>query len=217
MQIFFFIFQKLNVPMEKSWSRMTAARCAHLMIVAAANKLHEAWVSPNPELFYCYMFQYTPYFAKKWVIQSVHIYSFIISVDFSTKKKNKYKKGILTENTTCFGNKPVFSRVKDLKLFEKFVRFTTECLHNCWNMKRFNFGNLRKCCIGELVVLLSYFSVDINLRTMCLCFRLAVKLGQSRMNKVKAGVGNLHWPSPYVPHTWTGFRLTTKRVLTRDK
>lgn len=59
-----FKFQKLNVAMEKSWNRMTAKRCAYLMAVAAANKLHEVWVTPNPELLYCYLFQYMPYIAK---------------------------------------------------------------------------------------------------------------------------------------------------------
>lgn len=57
-------FQKLNIPMETTWKRMTADRCAHLMAVGVANKLHELWVSTQPELFYLYLFQYFPYFAK---------------------------------------------------------------------------------------------------------------------------------------------------------
>ncbi|WAR19061.1 DHRS7-like protein [Mya arenaria] len=57
--------QTLNVPMDRTWSRMTAARCAQLMVVAAANGLHEVWVTPNPELLFCYLFQYAPYIARK--------------------------------------------------------------------------------------------------------------------------------------------------------
>ncbi|XP_045184855.2 dehydrogenase/reductase SDR family member 7-like [Mercenaria mercenaria] len=74
--------KKLNVEMQKSWNRMTARRCAYLMVVAAANKLHEAWLTPNPELFYCYLFQYTPYIAKK------------IAVKLGQGRANKVKAGI---------------------------------------------------------------------------------------------------------------------------
>ncbi|KAH3852169.1 dehydrogenase/reductase SDR family member 7-like [Dreissena polymorpha] len=51
----------LGITMGEDWGRMTAARCAQLMVVATANELHEAWISPNPELFYCYLFQYMPF------------------------------------------------------------------------------------------------------------------------------------------------------------
>lgn len=74
--------KKLNVEMKKSWNRMTAERCAYLMGVAAANKLHEVWLTPNPELFYCYLFQYVPYFAKK------------IAVRLGQGRANKVKAGI---------------------------------------------------------------------------------------------------------------------------
>lgn len=72
----------LNVPMKKSWNRMTAKRCAYLMAVATANKLHEVWVTPNPELLYCYLFQYMPYIAKK------------IAVRLGQDRANKVKAGI---------------------------------------------------------------------------------------------------------------------------
>lgn len=62
--------KKLGIAMDtKKWKRMTAARCAELMSVAMVNRLDEVWLSPNPELFYCYMFQYTPYFAKKLAVR----------------------------------------------------------------------------------------------------------------------------------------------------
>ena len=51
--------------MDKSGKRMSAERCAKLMAVAMANKLYEVWISPNPELFYCYLFQYLPSIAKR--------------------------------------------------------------------------------------------------------------------------------------------------------
>ena len=63
----FYHFQKLGVSNEMSGKRMSAERCAHLMVIAMANKLYEAWISPNPELFYCYMFQYIPSIAKRLV------------------------------------------------------------------------------------------------------------------------------------------------------
>jgi len=50
--------------MDRRWSRMTATRCAQLMTWAAANRLHEVWLSPNPELTFCYLFQYLPYWAR---------------------------------------------------------------------------------------------------------------------------------------------------------
>lgn len=57
--------KKLGVSMDKSGKRMTAERCAHLMAVAMANQLFEVWISPNPELLFCYLFQYLPSIAKR--------------------------------------------------------------------------------------------------------------------------------------------------------
>lgn len=74
--------QKLDVVMDKSWNRMTAARCAYLMVVATANKLHEAWITPNPELLYVYLFQYMPYWAR------------IIASKLGQGRANKVKAGI---------------------------------------------------------------------------------------------------------------------------
>lgn len=72
----------LDVEMDRSWNRMTAERCAYLMVVATANRLHEAWITPNPELFYVYMFQYVPYFAKK------------IALKLGQARANKVRDGI---------------------------------------------------------------------------------------------------------------------------
>ncbi|KAL4237297.1 hypothetical protein ACF0H5_002015 [Mactra antiquata] len=73
--------QKLNVPMEKSWGRMTARRCGYLMVVATVNKLHEVWITPCPELFYCYLFQYLPVLAK------------LLAVHLGQNRANKVKTG----------------------------------------------------------------------------------------------------------------------------
>ena len=61
-------FQKLGVGNDKSGKRMSTERCAKLMAVAMANQLFEVWISPNPELFYCYMFQYLPSIAKRLAV-----------------------------------------------------------------------------------------------------------------------------------------------------
>ena len=53
--------------MDPKERRMTAERCATLMSVAMANRLDEVWVSPHPELFYLYLFQYFPSIAKRFV------------------------------------------------------------------------------------------------------------------------------------------------------
>nr|XP_022335139.1 dehydrogenase/reductase SDR family member 7-like [Crassostrea virginica]XP_022335140.1 dehydrogenase/reductase SDR family member 7-like [Crassostrea virginica] len=55
----------LGVTMDPKERRMTAERCATLMSVAMANRLDEVWVSPHPELFYLYLFQYFPSIAKR--------------------------------------------------------------------------------------------------------------------------------------------------------
>jgi len=62
--------EKLNVEMQKTWKRMTSARCARLMAVAMANNLHEVWLSPNPELLFTYLFQYCPYLARKIAVRA---------------------------------------------------------------------------------------------------------------------------------------------------
>lgn len=61
--------KKLGVAMDKSGKRMSAERCAKLMAVATANRLYEVWISPNPELFYCYLFQYLPSIAKRVAVK----------------------------------------------------------------------------------------------------------------------------------------------------
>ena len=64
--------------MDKANKRVTAERCAYLMAVAMANQLFEVWISLNPELLYCYLFQYLPAIAKRYLlfcisaIRSVH-------------------------------------------------------------------------------------------------------------------------------------------------
>ena len=47
---------------------MSTPRCAHLICVAMANRLHEVWISKNPFLLFTYLSQYTPGTAK-WVGQ----------------------------------------------------------------------------------------------------------------------------------------------------
>lgn len=51
--------------MKSDEKRMSAERCAHLMAVAIANRLDEVWLSPKPELFYLYLYQYFPTIARR--------------------------------------------------------------------------------------------------------------------------------------------------------
>ncbi|XP_071080075.1 dehydrogenase/reductase SDR family member 7-like [Haliotis cracherodii] len=55
----------LGVEMRSSENRMATDRCAQLIAVAMSNSLDEVWVSRNPELTYCYLFQYFPAIARK--------------------------------------------------------------------------------------------------------------------------------------------------------
>jgi hypothetical protein len=64
--------------MDPTEKRMTSKRCATLMAVAMANRLDEVWVSPHPELFYLYLFQYMPSLAKRFAQSRVNILSMVI-------------------------------------------------------------------------------------------------------------------------------------------
>lgn len=55
-----FKFQLLGVESKPGEKRILTSRCAHLIAVAMANKLDEVWITFQPELFYCYLFQYLP-------------------------------------------------------------------------------------------------------------------------------------------------------------
>ncbi|XP_062590643.1 dehydrogenase/reductase SDR family member 7-like [Saccostrea cucullata] len=55
----------LGVTMDPREKRMSSERCATLMAVAMANRLDEVWISPHPELFYVYLFQFLPSTAKR--------------------------------------------------------------------------------------------------------------------------------------------------------
>ncbi|XP_046567150.1 dehydrogenase/reductase SDR family member 7-like [Haliotis rubra] len=59
----------LGVEMRSSENRMATDRCAHLIAVAMSNSLDEVWVSRNPELSYCYLFQYFPAIARKIAVR----------------------------------------------------------------------------------------------------------------------------------------------------
>ena len=52
--------------------RMSTQRCAYLMVVAMANRLHEVWISPNPVLLFTYLSQFMPATAK-WSAMLKHI------------------------------------------------------------------------------------------------------------------------------------------------
>ncbi|KAJ8309594.1 hypothetical protein KUTeg_014468 [Tegillarca granosa] len=53
----------LGVVSKPGEKRIPTSRCAHLIAVAIANKLDEVWITFQPELFYCYLFQYLPLVA----------------------------------------------------------------------------------------------------------------------------------------------------------
>ena len=44
--------------------RVTAERCAELIVVGMANNLKEIWISKHPILLFVYMFQYFPNLSK---------------------------------------------------------------------------------------------------------------------------------------------------------
>ena len=46
---------------------MSTQRCADLMVVAMANRLHEVWISTNPMLLFTYVSQYMPSTAMWYV------------------------------------------------------------------------------------------------------------------------------------------------------
>ena len=50
---------------------MSTQRCAYLMTVAMANKLHEVWISTHPMLLFTYLSQYMPATAKWFVTTEV--------------------------------------------------------------------------------------------------------------------------------------------------
>lgn len=77
--------------MDPKERRMTAERCATLMSVAMANRLDEVWVSPHPELFYLYLFQYFPSIAKRFVqhlTYSILSSALIIKIQIIKRTKN---------------------------------------------------------------------------------------------------------------------------------
>jgi dehydrogenase/reductase SDR family protein 7 len=47
-------------PTEDATKRVTAERCAHLMVAAAAARLYEVWIAPQPILAFTYLAQYAP-------------------------------------------------------------------------------------------------------------------------------------------------------------
>lgn len=54
---------------SKDPNRVTAERCASLILVAIANGLDEVWISKNPILFFTYILQYCPNFGM-WSVCS---------------------------------------------------------------------------------------------------------------------------------------------------
>ena len=49
-------------------NRVSAERCAQLIAIAMANKLHEVWISKHLILLFVYMFQYFPNLSNWYVL-----------------------------------------------------------------------------------------------------------------------------------------------------
>ena len=56
--------QPVTDDSDAQTGRMSTQRCAYLMVVAMANRLHEVWISPNPVLLFTYISQFMPATAK---------------------------------------------------------------------------------------------------------------------------------------------------------
>ena len=52
--------EAVGTVVEDSFKRVSAERCAALMAAAAWAKLQEVWISPQPILMFCYIYQYLP-------------------------------------------------------------------------------------------------------------------------------------------------------------
>jgi len=44
-------------------NRMSASRCAELMVIATANRLYEVWIAYHPVLFLTYCMQFLPWLS----------------------------------------------------------------------------------------------------------------------------------------------------------
>ena len=64
-RILSYLFQTLGQSMRTSDKRMTAERCAHLILVGAANELTECWIANFPILPIFYATQYFPGLTNK--------------------------------------------------------------------------------------------------------------------------------------------------------
>uniref|UniRef100_A0ACB8G5K8 Dehydrogenase/reductase SDR member 7 n=1 Tax=Sphaerodactylus townsendi TaxID=933632 RepID=A0ACB8G5K8_9SAUR len=61
---------KANVNVGDQSHKMTTERCVQLTLVSTANDLKEAWISDQPYLAVCYLWQYTPTWAW-WLLNRV--------------------------------------------------------------------------------------------------------------------------------------------------
>ena len=53
---------------EQDKNRMSAARCAELMVIAIANGLSEVWIGCHPVLLLTYCMQYLPAITTRLVL-----------------------------------------------------------------------------------------------------------------------------------------------------
>jgi dehydrogenase/reductase SDR family protein 7 len=90
--------EKYGSPTEETLNRMSAERCAKLMVAATWAKLPEIWVSPQPILFFTYIGQYLP-----------SLYHFL-APRIGAKRVNAFKQGVkgydsITNLSALFGGK----------------------------------------------------------------------------------------------------------------
>ncbi|KAG8449382.1 hypothetical protein GDO86_016145 [Hymenochirus boettgeri] len=60
---------KINIKADQS-HKMTTGRCVRLILITIANNLKESWISEQPYLMICYLWQYAPTWAW-WITEKI--------------------------------------------------------------------------------------------------------------------------------------------------
>ena len=60
---------------EADTKRMSASRCAELMVIAIANRLSEVWIASHPVLLFTYCMQFIPSVSSRLVLHHVFLCS----------------------------------------------------------------------------------------------------------------------------------------------